>query len=1131
MANPSLIEEIFLTAVEKSPEEQRAYLDASCQQNSELRRQVERLLDAHPKAVDFLEVKAAAINGRTIEYQQPDSRAGVVIADRYKLLEQIGAGGMGEVWMADQLKPIKRRVAVKLIKAGMDSRNVLSRFEAERQALAVMDHPNIAKVLDAGSTEEGRPYFVMELVKGVPITTFCDTRKLSPKARLELFVPVCQAIQHAHQKGVIHRDIKPSNVLVELHDDKPVPKVIDFGLAKAVGQPLIENTLFTGFGSLVGTPTYMAPEQANFNAIDIDTRADVYALGILLYELLAGSPPLEPERFKKTALDEVLRMIREDDPPRPSQRLSSSEMKASIAAVRGSEPAKLAALIQGEIDWIVMKALEKDRVRRYDSAKALCTDVENFLSGDAVQAHPPSTNYLLRKFARKHRVALTTVLAFVVLLVAAVGVSSLLAVKASRSEAIAEEKRIEAEANEKKAQGHAEEADYYTKLFRETSEEQMIARYEAMLSATSLQIDLDLLELQSDRQAGMLRLIQRSKGMEMQIPSTVKWEMSRGQTLNFELPAKLFERQRKMQEFINVVVLSTGQEVAPLRPPITHDGHAVSKLEISHDYEKLMTLGTDDTVRLWDMRTGKSKAILRKASEKIVNAGFSPDGKVVFTDDSTGITRIWEVDSGSYQCEIPRRDGLFPTAVENKPYDFFADLVGAAERRMDRSACINIGHSRLLTQHVVAKTRAKDDPRGPGNDHEISGPIELWDTKTGMFIARLDKPGQRTERYRWFNDGKWLVTLEGLNKVSILSGQDGRLITQLEVPDNETIYSQSLQMSPDGLRFGLITMRVESPEWKHIRVRLWDSQTWKQRGMENGHFIDKVAFLYVDGKDVFRLWNDEVFSVSGGALLTEHAHYLFKFRNDTPIAEADGWAQPNLADTHLVMATDGRVFDTIDANQRVSEFGKRFNGLLLEFSKDKRFVATSSSVDFMFHSRKRNPFHLIDLKTDKWITIRNEFVRESSLGLLPNFGLANAKASYGVQIQLLPTLLKDAPLSPDLVEQWAQVAVRGQLNADGTFAKWDEPTWEKKRRELAAKPAPHRDFPFPGHVAKDTLHWLRQEFLSAKDAEKPLLAKQLLARADTADDKAEAIRWRTWLAANSKLAGARRVRPSRRQAA
>jgi eukaryotic-like serine/threonine-protein kinase len=321
----------------------------------------------------------------------------------YKLVERIGEGGMGEVWVALQNEPVKRRVAVKLIKAGLDSKAVLARFEAERQALALMDHPNIAKVLDAGSTKSGRPYFVMELVKGVPITQYCDDKHLTLRQRLELFVPICHAIQHAHQKGIIHRDIKPTNVLVALYDDQPVPKVIDFGVAKAAGQTLTDVTLLTGFGAVVGTPEYMSPEQASLNNLDIDTRSDVYSLGVLLYELLTGSTPVDRKTLGKAALLEILRVVREVEAPRPSSKLSTVATLPSIAANRGTEPKKLSALMKGELDWVLMKALEKDRTRRYDTANGLARDIQRYLADELVEARPPSASYRMNKFVRRHK--------------------------------------------------------------------------------------------------------------------------------------------------------------------------------------------------------------------------------------------------------------------------------------------------------------------------------------------------------------------------------------------------------------------------------------------------------------------------------------------------------------------------------------------------------------------------------------------------------------------------------------------------------------------------------------------------------------------------------------------------------
>ena len=327
---------------------------------------------------------------------------------RYKILERIGGGGMGDVFVAEQTVPIKRRVALKIIKAGMDTRQVVARFEAERQALAMMDHPNIAKVYDASTTDTGRPYFAMELVRGVPITQFCDESKLTTRQRVELLVPVCQAVQHAHQKGIIHRDLKPTNVLVTLHDGTPVPKVIDFGIAKATTQPLTDKTVYTEFRQMIGTPAYMSPEQAEMSGLDIDTRSDIYSLGVLMYELLTGTTPFDTTRLVKAGVGEIQRIIREEDPPKPSLRISSlGQTLPSVAAQRSIEPARLGKLVRGELDWIVMKALEKDRRRRYETANDFALDIQRYLKGDAIVAAPPSLAYRTRKFVRRNRVAVS----------------------------------------------------------------------------------------------------------------------------------------------------------------------------------------------------------------------------------------------------------------------------------------------------------------------------------------------------------------------------------------------------------------------------------------------------------------------------------------------------------------------------------------------------------------------------------------------------------------------------------------------------------------------------------------------------------------------------------------------------
>jgi serine/threonine protein kinase/tetratricopeptide (TPR) repeat protein len=447
MTEPSRPEEaIFEQARERSNlRERAAFVAQACAGDDALRCRVLELLAAHDASQGPLD---APPPGLAVTQVSAPERPGTQIGT-YKLLQQIGEGGMGVVYMAEQHEPVKRRVALKIIKPGMDSRQVIARFEAERQALSLMDHPNIAKVLDAGTTESGRPYFVMELVKGQPITQYCDEKHLTPRQRLELLLPVCQAIQHAHQKGIIHRDIKPTNILVAEYDQQPVPKVIDFGVAKATSQTLTEKTMFTGYGQIVGTLEYMSPEQAKVNQLDIDTRSDIYSLGVLLYELLTGSTPFDKQRLRSAAWDEMLRIIREEEPPKPSTRLSNLSRVgsahqpaaqgsanansgghsppytslASIAAQRHTEPAKLAKLVRGELDWIVMKALEKDRSRRYETANGFAQDIQHYLNDEAVVACPPSVGYRLRKFVRRNRAALS--MSSVIALVVLVAVGSL----------------------------------------------------------------------------------------------------------------------------------------------------------------------------------------------------------------------------------------------------------------------------------------------------------------------------------------------------------------------------------------------------------------------------------------------------------------------------------------------------------------------------------------------------------------------------------------------------------------------------------------------------------------------------------------------------------------------------------
>ena len=448
-------EAVFEAALQLRATERAAYLDQACAGDPRLRQRIESLLGALERAGGRLSEPAVARSEAAAVHSMPPTAKPGDRIGRYKLLQQIGEGGCGVVYMAEQDQPVRRRVALKVIKLGMDTKGVIARFEAERQALALMDHPNIAKVLDAGATDTGRPYFDMELVRGIKLTDFCDENKLSTEDRIKLFIQVCQAIQHAHQKGIIHRDIKPSNILVTVNDGVPVPKVIDFGIAKATsGQQLTDKTLFTAFEQFIGTPAYMSPEQAVMTSLDIDTRSDIYSLGVLLYELLTGRTPFDQKELLAAGLDEMRRTIREKEPLKPSTRLSTigADALTTTATQRHTDAPKLIHLLRGDLDWIVMKALDKDRTRRYETANGLARDLERHLNNEPVVARPPSNLYRFQKSVRRNKTAYAAAAAVALALLMGVIVSTSQAVRAKRAERDQVRLRQMAESKEKKSE-------------------------------------------------------------------------------------------------------------------------------------------------------------------------------------------------------------------------------------------------------------------------------------------------------------------------------------------------------------------------------------------------------------------------------------------------------------------------------------------------------------------------------------------------------------------------------------------------------------------------------------------------------------------------------------------------------
>jgi WD40 repeat protein/serine/threonine protein kinase len=624
--------EIF-TAARQLPDaaERDAFLDQVCAGDQELRRRIVTLLEEQAQLGSFLEHNNPPASTMDVPHHE---LPGTVIGP-YKLLQQIGEGGMGVVWMAEQTQPVQRKVALKIIKAGMDTRQVIARFEAERQALALMDHPNIAKVLDAGATDTGRSYFVMELVKGTSIISYCDEHRLTPRERLELFLPVCQAIQHAHQKGIIHRDIKPSNVLVAPYDGKPVVKVIDFGVAKATGQRLTEKTLFTQLGAVVGTLEYMSPEQAELNNQDIDTRSDIYSLGVLLYQLLTGTTPLSRERLRQAAFTEMLRIIREEEPPKPSMRLSSTEELPSISAQRHTEPAKLTKLVRGELDWIVMKALEKDRSRRYETANGFAMDVQRYLADEAVLACPPSAWYRFRKFARRNKVTLATAtIVAVAVLVALGGLLSAVKVLADTNERVQEEQKRTQEAleREKKARAGEQRNHYFLCIG--------LAQRDLMLNNIGSADEL-LHECPAELRGWEWRFLKRQ-------PYEAPVVVPLGKDLLYNLACSADGRYlataglgSSMRGEVKLRDAATGKELRTLT------GHAVAFQPAGGQLATAADDGAENNVLLWDAATGKLLGTLRGHVKTITSLSYRPDGKRLASASLDCTVRVWDLATGA----------------------------------------------------------------------------------------------------------------------------------------------------------------------------------------------------------------------------------------------------------------------------------------------------------------------------------------------------------------------------------------------------------------------------------------------------------------------------------------------------